>query len=62
MNANINAQAWTFPIYVNVFQRDKMDTHRATAVGIDEPSEKQLELERNASHAESATEIVETSK
>jgi hypothetical protein len=39
-----------------------MDTHRATAVGIDEPSEKQLELERNESHVESATEIVETSK
>jgi hypothetical protein len=39
-----------------------MDTHRATDIGIAQPSEKQLELERNDSHVESATEITEHSK
>jgi hypothetical protein len=53
-------QAWTFPIYVNFFQSDRADVHRATAIGIDVPSEKELELERNASHVEGSTEIVES--
>lgn len=51
--------AWTFPIYVNTFQRERLDTHRSTAVGITAPSEKELELERNSSHVEGSTEIVE---
>lgn len=41
-----------FPIYVNVFQRERMDKHRATAVGIVAPNEKEVELERNQSIAD----------
>ena len=41
--------AMVFPIYVNLHQRDRMDTHRATEVGIIVPTEKELELERNLS-------------
>ena len=38
-----------FPIYVNIYQRERMDTHRATEVGLVQPTEKELELERNES-------------
>lgn len=41
-----------FPIYVNVYQRERMDTHRATEVGLVQPTEKELGLERNASTSE----------
>lgn len=52
--------AWVFPVYVNLFQRERMDSHRETEVGIVPPSEKELELERNASHGEKApAELVE---
>ena len=51
--------AWVFPIYVNIFQRKRMDEHRLTTVGLVEPTDKELELERNASHVEATTEIVE---
>ena len=44
--------AWIFLIYFNIFERKQMDVHRATEVGIVQPSDKQLELERNASEAE----------
>ncbi|EXJ75983.1 MFS transporter, FHS family, L-fucose permease [Cladophialophora psammophila CBS 110553] len=38
-----------FPIYVNLRQRERMDMHRATEVGIVVPTEKELELERQQS-------------
>jgi len=54
--------AWVFPVYVNIFQRKRMDTHRETDVGIISPSQKQLELESNVSHVEQTTEITEAKK
>jgi len=42
--------AWIFPIYVNVFNRETMDVRRATDLNIAPMSDKQLELERNATH------------
>jgi hypothetical protein len=41
-----------FPIYVNLYQKDRMDSHRATEVGIVSPNEKRLELERQMSAAD----------
>jgi FHS family L-fucose permease-like MFS transporter len=41
--------AMVFPVYVNLYQRERMDSHRATEVGIVIPSEKELELERQGS-------------
>jgi FHS family L-fucose permease-like MFS transporter len=38
-----------FPVYVNVYQRDRMDVHRTTEVGVVAPNEKELEVERNQS-------------
>jgi FHS family L-fucose permease-like MFS transporter len=35
--------ALTFPIYVDLFQKERMDSHRVSAVGI-APTEKKLEL------------------
>lgn len=53
-----------FPVYVNLYQRDRMDTHRATEVGIVRPNEKELGLESNPSVADGdkpqAVEIRET--
>ena len=43
--------AWVFPIYVNIFKKDTMDEHRATALNIDEShavNVKELEVERIA--------------
>jgi len=41
--------AWVYPLYVNFFNKETMDVHRATDVGIVVPSEKELALE-DASH------------
>lgn len=40
--------AWIFPIYVNIYKRDVMDTHRDTDVNVNHTvsSEKEIELER----------------
>lgn len=42
--------AWVFPLYVNIYQRERMDQHRATTVGV-EPSahQKEVGLEKMAS-------------
>jgi FHS family L-fucose permease-like MFS transporter len=41
--------AWVYPVYVNVWQREKMDVRRETTVGLEPgPSEKELEMERGA--------------
>lgn len=34
--------AWIYPIYVNLFNKEVMDTHRATAVGIEPPAGKDI--------------------
>lgn len=40
-------RAWVSPVYVNTWNREVMDVHRNTAVGIKlGPSEKELEMER----------------
>lgn len=45
--------ALVYPVYVNVFQRASMDSHRATDVGIGRPGgEKELELEARESRVE----------
>jgi FHS family L-fucose permease-like MFS transporter len=44
--------AWVYPLYVNFFNKETMDVHRATDVGIVVPSEKELALEEQASHPE----------
>ncbi|EXJ96019.1 MFS transporter, FHS family, L-fucose permease [Capronia coronata CBS 617.96] len=41
-----------FPIYINLIQRERMDMHRATTVGIVAANEKEVELERNPSLAD----------
>ncbi|KAK1766518.1 putative l-fucose permease [Phialemonium atrogriseum] len=50
--------AWVYPLYVNVFNREVMDTHRATKVGIEPVSDKTLQLEAQTSQGQTtATEI-----
>ena len=45
------ALAYTFPIYVNFFNRETMDSRRDTNLNIEpRPMEKDLELEHNASN------------
>jgi FHS family L-fucose permease-like MFS transporter len=38
--------ALIFPIYVNIFQRDTMDAHRKTALNVDVPVGKEIEMKR----------------
>lgn len=38
--------AWIFPIYVNFFNYKTMDAHRLTALNVEVPSQKQIDLER----------------
>jgi MFS transporter, FHS family, L-fucose permease len=40
--------AWIFPIYVNIYKREIMDTHRDTEVNVTytHSTEKEIELER----------------
>ncbi|KXX82375.1 Glucose/galactose transporter [Madurella mycetomatis] len=42
--------AWIYPLYVNIWKRDVMDTHRETKVGIEPPTsnDKALHLEEQA--------------
>lgn len=46
--------ALIYPMYVNFFARDIMDSHRATEVGIKPVDEKQLELEAHEDRIEGA--------
>lgn len=46
--------AFIYPIYVNFFGKDMLDSHRATEVGIKDTNEKQLELEAQESRVETA--------
>ncbi|OJJ61743.1 hypothetical protein ASPSYDRAFT_145428 [Aspergillus sydowii CBS 593.65] len=38
--------AFIFPVYVNIFKKDTMDMHRNTAINVDVPVGKDVELER----------------
>jgi FHS family L-fucose permease-like MFS transporter len=42
----------SYPLYVNVWKKDVMDTHRATRVGVEPPSDKALQLEAQAVESE----------
>ena len=42
--------AWVYPLYVNIFNKETMDVHRATDVGIVVPSEKEFALGQTDSH------------
>jgi FHS family L-fucose permease-like MFS transporter len=54
------ALAYVFPIYVNFFNKDTMDSRRDTNLNIESrPMEKDLELERNASSDEGTKHTME---
>ncbi|ORY68188.1 glucose galactose transporter [Pseudomassariella vexata] len=48
--------AWIYPLYVNVWNRETMDVHRETKVGVEPVSDKTLQLEAQASHTHHETE------
>ncbi|CEL04011.1 hypothetical protein ASPCAL05145 [Aspergillus calidoustus] len=52
--------ALTFPVYVNLFQKERMDSHRVSAVGI-APTENKLELSTEEGKGGSQTHIEEAS-
>lgn len=53
--------AWVYPLYVNIWNGDTMDIHRATTVGLETSNDKNIELEaqesRAGNHAPTATEV-----
>ena len=54
------ALAYIFPIYVNFFNKDTMDSRRDTNLNVDpRPMEKDVELERNASNDDGTKQTVE---
>jgi MFS transporter, FHS family, L-fucose permease len=54
------ALAYVFPIYVNFFNRETMDSRRDTNLNIDPRLvEKEVELERNISNDEGTKQTVE---
>lgn len=42
----------SYPLYVNVWNKEVMDTHRATMVGVEPVSDKALQLEGQTSRVE----------
>jgi FHS family L-fucose permease-like MFS transporter len=46
--------AWVYPLYVNIWKRDTMDSHRATDVGIAPvaATDKAMQLEEQTSHVD----------
>ncbi|KAI1847476.1 hypothetical protein JX265_012316 [Neoarthrinium moseri] len=44
--------AWIYPLYVNVWNRETMDVHRATNLGVTPVGDKALQLEEQVSHVE----------
>jgi hypothetical protein len=42
----------SYPLYVNVWKKDVMDTHRETRVGVEPPNDKALHLEAQATESE----------
>jgi MFS transporter, FHS family, L-fucose permease len=54
------ALAYVFPIYINFFNKETMDSRRDTNLNIEpRPMEKEVELERNASNDEGTKQMVE---
>ncbi len=49
--------AWVYPVYVNFWNRETMDVHRQTDVGVAAVADKVLQLEEQPSRAENTTEI-----
>ncbi|KAH6657967.1 glucose galactose transporter [Truncatella angustata] len=47
--------AWVYPLYVNVWNRNTMDSHRETNVGVAPIGDKVFQLEQQTSHAENQT-------
>jgi hypothetical protein len=47
-----NVGAGSYPLYVNVWNKEVMDTHRATMVGVEPVSDKALQLEGQTSRVE----------
>lgn len=49
--------AWIFPIYINIYNRDLVDSHRDTDVNVNpsRSAEKEVELERAQSKPISST-------
>jgi FHS family L-fucose permease-like MFS transporter len=43
---------FSYPLYVNVWKKDVMDTHRETRVGVEPPNDKALQLEAQAAESE----------
>lgn len=46
--------AFVYPVYVNFFAKDMLDSHRATEVGVKPIGEKQLELDAQEDRVENA--------
>jgi FHS family L-fucose permease-like MFS transporter len=45
--------AWaSYPLYVNVWNKEVMDTHRATMVGVEPANDKAMQLEAQNSNVE----------
>ncbi|KAJ9165116.1 Glucose galactose transporter [Coniochaeta hoffmannii] len=44
--------AWIYPLYVNVWNRDVMDVHRSTMVGVQPVSDKEMQLEGQTSRGD----------
>lgn len=42
----------SYPLYVNVWNREVMDTHRATMVGVEPVNDKAMQLEAQTSNVE----------
>ena len=42
----------SYPLYVNVWNRDVMDVHRSTMVGVQPVSDKEMQLEGQTSRAD----------
>ena len=42
----------SYPVYVNIWNRDTMDTHRDTNVGVEPTNEKEPQLEKQTTQVE----------
>jgi MFS transporter, FHS family, L-fucose permease len=54
--------AWAFPIYVNLFQRESMDLHRATDVNVGRRVGKAAQLEQQDDPEKIGSTMVENSQ
>jgi MFS transporter, FHS family, L-fucose permease len=49
--------AWSYPLYVNIWNRETMDLHRQTEVGVVPVEDKGLQLEAQVTQNENTTEV-----